>query len=181
MSRGAESSGGGSSSGNQQPETELDPFFNCRRIDRDTVGLTVLVPGGFIIKEEFNPGELFYNIKEKIFTVVTRWPLPSDATKWLEKDLYQDRIWKRIRDENCFKHLKLKKKSDPNELREIRKSDLRFRGVKTNSSELYEFSEHEENLSLAQMQLFSFQLRFRPVPKYSFSIGLDPSSLEPFC
>ena len=53
MSRGAESSGGGSSSGNQQPETELDPFFNCRRIDRDTVGLTVLVPGGFIIKEEF--------------------------------------------------------------------------------------------------------------------------------
>ena len=137
MSRGAESSGGGSSSGNQQPETELDPFFNCRRIDRDTVGLTVLVPGGFIIKEEFSPGELFYNIK--------------------------DRIWKRIRDENCFKHLKLKKKSDPNELREIRKSDLRFRGVKTNSSELYEFSEHDENLSLAQMQLFSFQLRLRLV------------------
>ena len=73
MSRGAESSGGGSSSGNQQPETELDPFFNCRRIDRDTVGLTVLVPGGFIIKEEFNPAELFYNIKEKISRLVTRW------------------------------------------------------------------------------------------------------------
>ena len=83
----------------------------------------------------------------------------------MERDLYQDRIWKRIRDENCFKHLKLKKKSDPNELREIRKSDLRFRGVKTNSSELYEFSEHDENLSLAQMQLFSFQLRLRMVSK----------------
>ena len=81
MSRGAESSGGGSSSGNQQPETELDPFFNCRRIDRDTVGLTVLVPGGFIIKEEFNPAELFYNIKEKISKVVSRWPLASIATK----------------------------------------------------------------------------------------------------
>ena len=67
MSRGAESSGGGSSSGNQQPETDLDPFFiNNRRIDRDTVGLTVLVPGGFIIKEEFSPTELFYNIKAKI-------------------------------------------------------------------------------------------------------------------
>ena len=67
MSRGAESSGGGSSSGNQQPETDLDPFFiNNRRIDRDTVGLTVLVPGGFIIKEEFSPAELFYNIKAQI-------------------------------------------------------------------------------------------------------------------
>ena len=91
---------------------------------------------------------------------------------WIKRDLSQDRIWKRIRDENCFKHLKLKKKSDPNELREIRKSDLRFRGVKTNSSELYEFSEHDENLSLAQMQLFSFQLRLRMVSKISFSSGL---------
>jgi len=58
-------------------------------------------------------------------------------------------------------------------LREIRKSDLRFRGVKTNSSELYEFSEHDENLSLAQMQLFSFQLRLRLVSKYSILIGLS--------
>ena len=100
----------------------------------------------------------------------------------------KDDIWRRICSKKCFENVKLKNRSSPEIVREIRKEDLRFRGIRTVSNELYEFrkslifthiqpgyvrlcfvfkllSEHDEHTMLKEMKLFSFQLRL------DFSIG----------
>lgn len=55
--------------------------------------------------------------------------------------------------------VQLRNRRDQTEVRKLTKNDLRFKGVRVNSNEFFEFSERDEYLELHMLQLFTFQLR----------------------